>query len=276
MTLQNQQPNHSINRSVHLDTATTRKKIVQKGLSKYKIKTKKENDNMKKLNNNLTKREYYLNKWNNDKTLNYIPEQGETFIQCSNPHPEYWFLSSHGRLFSVYGQQTKQLQVYIIPTGKKNSDGERTGRVWAYNQKVNGKTKQWTVYGLVAHYFLENEFLDEEAIEVHHKEKSRLFVKSEPFRANRKENLQLLPKSIHKVADRMTESGIAKQEKKIQAAINKGLPVIGVDLEKSMLILLRDTIKQGVTPVVYLPTGDGKVEVIPITMSMLGLNENEQ
>lgn len=224
----------------------------------------------------MTKREHYLDKWNNNRTNNYIPEQGETFVQCSYPHPDYWFLSSCGRLFSTY-REVKQLHVYVIPTGQKNSKGERPGRTWVYYSKVNGKTKLYTVHSLVAHYFLKDEFLSSDPMDVHHKRKSLLFDDSEPFKANRADNLQLLPKPIHKTADGMTESGIRKKEEQLEREVSKGLPVISVtNIEKTIMLLLQDAIKQGITPVIYMPDGDEQVEAIPITLSMLHLDDDDQ
>lgn len=71
------------------------------------------------------------------------------------------------------------------------------------------------MHRLVAKYFLKNEFdgyaeVEGEPLEVHHILPESTFAEDEPFKANRSDNLQILPKSVHRDV-----SHIDRFEKKI-------------------------------------------------------------
>lgn len=83
------------------------------------------------------------------------------------------------------------------------------------------------MHRLVAKYFCKNKFegyaeVAGEPLEVHHILPESTFAEDEPFKANRSDNLQILPKSVHKDV-----SHIGSFEKKIDA--HDSLPLYFVD-----------------------------------------------
>lgn len=147
-------------------------------------------------------REYYKKKFDDlmQHTCNFIPQKGEIFKQCDGiEEPAYWFISNYGRLFSVYykKQPLIQLTIHYARTGINRKQHD-----WWYTTKWDDKVRQPRLHKLVAKYFLENEFdgyaeVEGEPLEVHHIMPESTFSKDEPLVANRVDNLQILPKSVH-------------------------------------------------------------------------------
>ncbi len=158
-------------------------------------------------------------------TYNFIPQEDEIFKQCDGiTEPPYWFISNYGRLFSVYykNEPLKQIRVNYTKSGT-----ERKQHDWSYVTQYNGKLREPRLHRLVAKYFLKNEFdgyaeVAGESLEVHHILPESTFAEDEPFKANRSENLQILPKSVHRDV-----SHIGSLEKKIAAHDSLPLYFVG-------------------------------------------------
>lgn len=160
-------------------------------------------------------KEFYKKKFDDlrQHTYNFIPQEDEIFKQCDGiTEPSYWFISNYGRLFSVYykNEPLKQISVNYTKSGT-----ERKQHDWSYVTKYKGKQREPRLHRLVAKYFLKNEFdgyaeVEGEPLEVHHILPESTFAEDEPFKANRSDNLQILPKSVHRDV-----SHIDRFEKKI-------------------------------------------------------------
>lgn len=140
-------------------------------------------------------REYYKIKY--DKMMeeyNYIMQKNEIIIQCNEKYPSYWFISNMGYLLSVYGSKIKILRPNHKYTGKKSKNGRRAGQDWYY---YDGECKI-RMHKIIAEHFLLNEFESLEDVEIHHIRKRNTFSKNQPQFCNRADNLQILPKSVHK------------------------------------------------------------------------------
>lgn len=148
-------------------------------------------------------KEFYKKKFDDlrQHTYNFIPQEDEIFKQCDGiTEPPYWFISNYGRLFSVYykNEPLKQIRVNYTKSGT-----ERKQHDWSYVTQYKGKQREPRLHKLVAKYFLKNEFdgyaeVEGELLEVHHILPESTFAEDEPFKANRSDNLQILPKSVHK------------------------------------------------------------------------------
>ena len=132
-------------------------------------------------------------------TFNYVMQEGEQIVQCKEPYPAYWFMSNKGYLFSAYGNKIKVVKPNHRYTGTKNKDGSRTGQDWYYEYKVKGQkhNKHVSMYRVMSDCFLENEFGSDDN-EIHHIRKKNQYKPSEGKECNRADNLQLLPREIHK------------------------------------------------------------------------------
>lgn len=160
-------------------------------------------------------KEFYKKKFDDlrQHTYNFIPQEDEIFKQCDGiTEPPYWFISNYGRLFSVYykNEPLKQISVNYTKSGT-----ERKQHDWSYVTQYKGKQREPRLHRLVAKYFLKNEFdgyaeVEGEPLEVHHILPESTFAEDEPFKANRSDNLQILPKSVHRDV-----SHIDRFEKKI-------------------------------------------------------------
>lgn len=110
-------------------------------------------------------------------------DSGERVNQCLPPYPPYWFVSEHGKVFSVKGAKLKRLKPFKVHTFKNI---ERF--------KLRAPYGDVFLSRIVADHFCSNEFLrfaPDEPVEVHHEE---------PWSENpdRAEVLKRLPRSIHK------------------------------------------------------------------------------
>ena len=132
-------------------------------------------------------------------TFNYVMQEGEQIVQCKEPYPAYWFMSNKGYLFSAYVNKIKVVKPNHRYTGTKNKDGSRTGQDWYYEYKVKGQkhNKHVSMYRVMSDCFLENEFGSDDN-EIHHIRKKNQYKPSEGKECNRADNLQLLPREIHK------------------------------------------------------------------------------
>lgn len=126
----------------------------------------------------------------------------EKIVQCHAPYPDYWFISNMGYLFSVSGNKLKIVKPNYRRTGKKMQ-----GQSWFY--KIGSNTPPIPMQKIIAEHFFSNEFEPHSyASEIHHKKPVLSFGESEPQKANRVTNLQLLPKYIHAMVTRYSKKSI--------------------------------------------------------------------
>lgn len=109
-------------------------------------------------------------------------DNGERVTQCLPPYPPYWFVSEHGKVFSVKGAKLKRLKPFKVHTFRNI---ERFKLKAPYGDVFLSR--------IVADSFCNDEFVrfsPDEPIEVHHEE---------PWAENpdRAEVLKRLPRSIH-------------------------------------------------------------------------------
>ena len=125
---------------------------------------------------------------------NYIPVCGihgdvEHLIELNDSYPEYWFATSHGRVFSAYGGKVKQLQPNHVLAGRSRNENK-----WYY---IQGDGKHRYIHQIVAEHCCENPWGDDVKVEVHHITPTKKFGADDAFIANQAGNLQWLPKKIH-------------------------------------------------------------------------------
>ena len=155
-----------------------------------------------------------------ENTFNYVMQEGEQIVQCKEPYPAYWFMSNKGYLFSAYGSKIKVVKSNHRYTGTKNKDGSRTGQDWYYEYKVAGQkhNKHVTMYRVMSDCFCENEFGSEDN-EIHHIRKKNQYKPSDGKECNRADNLQLLPRKIHKNLTYYASKPDAEHNKELEEKI---------------------------------------------------------
>lgn len=157
-------------------------------------------------------------------------EEGEQIIQCEYPYPNFWFISNMGYVYSVYHSlqyyrtnpsEFRYVPYYTGAGGAKKSDGTYNNYYWflVYIDK-NGKRQQPTHHELVAKHFLKEEYkrykkmgYKEDNIEIHHIIPIKSFNANESQNANRVDNLQVLPKSIHKEITKLSNGYLERKVK---------------------------------------------------------------
>lgn len=142
-------------------------------------------------------------------------DNGERVTQCLPPYPPYWFVSEHGKVFSVKGAKLKRLKPFKVHTFRNI---ERF--------KLRAPYGDVFLSRLVADHFCSNEFVrfaPDEPIEVHHEE---------PWSENpdRAEVLKRLPRSIHDSVTKAQRHGtaedvMAQMEKDYQYCKEHNLPI---------------------------------------------------
>lgn len=220
-----------------------------------KSKTKQQPKQQKK--QPLTRTEYKEKFEKLMSKFNYIPQEGEIIVQCNEQYPPYWFLSNKGCLFSAYYNDLKMIEPIFDRTGKANAAGERPGKQWRYSRrKESGSNLQrFSMAQMIADHFLESEFDSDEELETHHIKKRTTFRPDEAALCNRADNLQLLPKSIHKklthYASKTSEQLDQEISEKVKAA---GAPEYRLTQEQLQQILfnaLQSCLSQGIQPITY-------------------------
>ena len=176
-------------------------------------------------------------------------DYGERVNQCLPPYPPYWFVSEHGKVFSVKGAKLKRLKPFKVNTFKNI---ERF--------KLRAPHGDVFLYRVVADTFCSNEFVrfsPDELIEVHHEE---------PWAENpdRAEVLKRLPKSIHEKVTYAQRHGtaedVAEQMKKdYEYCKEHNLPIFND---------LSDVFTGTVEGIAMFPDGKGgcKVEKVRLTI----------
>ena len=180
--------------------------------------------------------------WNNQ--FNYVPVCGihgdvEHLIELNDSYPPYWFATSHGRVFSVYGSKFKQLKPHHVLAGRNRNENK-----WYY---IQSKGKHRYIHQMVAEHCCENPYGKDVKAEVHHITPVKKFGVDDAFIANQAGSLQWLPKNIH---DQVGEFARTEPEEFFEACLQKTQEVVVVpDLTEWVFRNLQYMQKQGV-PVV--------------------------
>ena len=211
-------------------------------------------------------------------TFNYVMQEGEQIVQCKEPYPAYWFMSNKGYLFSAYGNKIKVVKPNHRYTGTKNKDGSRTGQDWYYEYKVKGQkhNKHVSMYRVMSDCFLENEFGSDDN-EIHHIRKKNQYKPSEGKECNRADNLQLLPREIHKNLTYYASKTDVDHNKEMEEKIkNADCPSFQLSQEQFQVLLMSSLydcdIKVG-KPVMYTTTITENVEDIEAEAHVLDVEK---
>lgn len=202
-------------------------------------------------------REEYRKKFNEQmQVFNYIMQEGEQIIQCKAPYPEYWFISNKGYLFSAYYNNARILKANHRNVGLKNKEGNRTTQDWYYEYLVEGETnkKHVPMHKIMGEHFGKNEFGSEET-EVHHIRKRLSYKPNDGNVCNRAENLQLLPKEIHKELTRYASKTNAEMDEALQKKISEAECPSYILTQEMFEALIKwnvqNCISNGLVPVMY-------------------------
>lgn len=190
--------------------------------------------------------------------FNYVPQKGEIIVQCHEQYPPYWFISNKGYLFSAFYNDLKMIEPIFDRTGKANAAGERPGKNWRYaRQKEKGSSnlQRYNMAQMIAEHFLETEFDSDEDLETHHIKKRTTFQPEEAAQCNSAENLQLLPKSIHKqlthYASKTSDQLDQEIADKVKAAGAPEYKVTQEQLQQILFSALQSCLSQGIQPITY-------------------------
>lgn len=187
-------------------------------------------------------------------------------------------MSNKGYLFSAYGSKIKVVKSNHRYTGTKNKDGSRTGQDWYYEYKVAGQkhNKHVTMYRVMSDCFCENEFGSEDN-EIHHIRKKNQYKPSEGKECNRAENLQLLPREIHKNLTYYASKPDAEHNKELEEKIkNADCPSFQFPQEQFQDLLmaaLYDCNVSGGKAIMYTTTITDNVEDIEAEAHVLDVGK---
>lgn len=221
-------------------------------MSKNKVKQQKKQP--------LTREEYRVKFEKLMSKFNYVPQEDEVIVQCNEQYPPYWFLSNKGYLFSAYYNDLKMIEPIFDRTGKANAAGERPGKQWRYSRrKESGSNLQrYNMSQMIAEHFLQSEFDSDEDLETHHIKKRTTFQPEEAAKCNRADNLQLLPKSIHKklthYASKTSEQLDQEIADKVKAAGTPEYQLTQEQLQQILFNALESCLNQGIQPITYSTT----------------------
>lgn len=213
-----------------------------------------------------------------ENTFNYVMQEGEQIVQCKEPYPAYWFMSNKGYLFSAYGSKIKVVKSNHRYTGTKNKDGSRTGQDWYYEYKVAGQkhNKHVTMYRVMSDCFCENEFGSEDN-EIHHIRKKNQYKPSEGKECNRAENLQLLPREVHKnltyYASKLDAEHNKELEEKIKNVDSPSFQLSQEQFQDLLMAALYDCNVSGGKAIMYTTTITDNVEDIEAEAHVLDVGK---
>ena len=211
----------------------------------------------------MTKEEYQQKFEDQMERSEYTLEDGEVIVQCHAPYPVYWFVSNKGKLYSAYRKELYLIEPYYCETGKKNKDGKRSGSNWYYEYHMDGEVnnRHVTMHKLIAEHFLQCDInYEDEDTEIHHIKGRKAFTKDQAKECNSVENLQVLPKSIHRKATYMGSHTQDQLDKDSDDRVKKaGCPDIQINLNSEqfmswLISAMQDSIDRGVSPYAYLIT----------------------
>lgn len=204
-----------------------------------------------------TRREEYREKFNEQmQVFNYIMQDGEQIVQCKAPYPEYWFISNKGYLFSAYADKLRILKANHRYMGAMNKNGIRTSQDWYYEHTVEGEyNKHILMHKIMSEHFGKNEFGSEEN-EVHHIKKRASYKPNDGNVCNRAENLQLLPKEIHKELTRYASKTNAELDEELKQKVKEAdCPMYAYTPEMLEALIkwnIQNCIANGLQPVIYM------------------------
>ena len=203
-------------------------------------------------------REEYRERFNEQmQVFNYIMQDGEQIVQCKAPYPEYWFISNKGYLFSAYFNDARILKANHRNVGLKNKEGNRIAQDWYYEYLVEGETnkKHVPMHKIMSEHFGKNEFGSEEN-EVHHIRKRLSYKPNDGNVCNRAENLQLLPKEIHKELTRYASKTNAELDKELKQKVKEAdCPMYAYTPEMLEAVIkwnIQNCLANGLQPVIYM------------------------
>lgn len=200
--------------------------------------------------------------------LNYIFQDGEVIKQCVAPYPCYWFVSNCGYVLSLHGKKVKKLKARWNPRVKQ----------WEYEYRPKGakNNKKVIVWKIIAEYFCECQFETEEEIQTHHINPRKNFKPDESEKCNRADNLQALPKSIHKRATYFGNHTQDQLDRESDDRVKKaGCPDIQINLNSEqfmawLISAMQDSIDRGVSPYAYLITNTDDSENKRVEVRKIG------
>lgn len=167
----------------------------------------------------------------------YIPQDDELVTQCHDPYPPFWFVNNKGRLYSVAHNGLQIVKAY--PT----NEGQNKKLIWQYKYiDSNGKTRHAKQHQLVAEHFKEDEFSNDPRYdgiprEVHHINKTAHFAPDESEICNNADNLQILPRNVHKQATAYGNRTVEQDKERLDKLIKRDNPV-HIHLQKGGLDLV--------------------------------------
>lgn len=209
-------------------------------------------------------REYYQEKFDSL----YIPQDDELIIQCHDPYPPFWFISNKGGVYSVAYNRLQRVKAY--PT----SEGQDKKLVWHYKYiDQNGKAKHAKLHQLVAVHFKEDEFDDDPRYdgiprEVHHINKTANFSPDETENCNNADNLQILPRNVHKQATTYGNRTTEQDKERLKKLEKRDNPV-HIHLQKGGLdVVLYYLVANNLIAELYIKDNDGNVIVHTPTATM--------
>ena len=124
-------------------------------------------------------------------------EPDEEIRQSKKPFPKYWFVTSNGRLYSIYYKRLDQLKPEANYSGSK-----REQLVWRYHYIENGNKKHVPVDKIVDYHFNKDEWADYDGQkDLHHIFGMKHWKEDDVFKASKKTNIQKIPRNhIHQFA----------------------------------------------------------------------------
>lgn len=165
--------------------------------------------NIKQVEGTKTRSHYNSDDWNNlfiEKWVDYEYglESDEEIIQCKPPYPPYLFVTSNGRLFSVWGKKIKQKAVDTLTDTGTNRDQI----MWRYT--IRGH--HVTVDKIVDDHFNTDEWEDYDGPkELHHISGMKHWEPEDVFKASKRSNIQKIPREhIHEFATKISEGTAQK------------------------------------------------------------------
>lgn len=220
----------------------------------------------------LTREEYAEKFKEQMNRYNYIPQAGEHIVQCKENYRNYWFISNKGYLFSAYKNDVEILKPRFDKTGVANKAGERNGKSWRYGTRFAGDKNltRFDMGKMIVDHFGTNEFpSNDEETEIHHITKRNSFESNEAQKCNRADNLQILPKSIHKNLTKFSSKTSEEYDKDIQKKIEENnLPTYQINLMKLVEQSIKECQKLGIGEVFVMDESDPnniKAKAYPLT-----------
>ena len=140
--------------------------------------------------------------------------------------------------------------------GTMNKNGVRTGQDWYYEHAIEvAYNKHITMHKIMSEHFGKNEFGSEET-EVHHIRKNLRYKPNDGNVCNRAENLQLLPKEIHKELTRYASKTNAELDKELKQKVKEAdCPMYAYTPEMLEAVIkwnIQNCLANGLQPVIYM------------------------